>query len=411
MLPLTVPDATTTGHPHSSLARSRVAHASRRPSHTGHTEFPYPPIDAGPLFALARDALVVGDVDSGRIRLWNPAAEALLGYTSAEVVGRPMDLLMPPAVARLHHERLAHYARTGESDVLESRQPLSTPVLTRSGVEIRVEMSLAPFAVPGAERLVLLTLRDGSPEQRAAQHALDAARAESARAETAHRLDQHDALLRSNRDQVQRSIERAQRAARLLAGRVAAQDDRSARLSSLARVVEARTTAVEQALTELDDLAALQAGTLEMAAERVNLVPLLGRVVVDARARSSTHRLKLGAPQGLTTVGDKDRLVQIVEFLLGQAVRRNPRGCWIDIDLRRPLAGLARIEVRDYGRRLSDRERAQLADRPSPGRSWSLIKALIERQGGTLMFEVPAEGGLRAIVTLPTNGRRVSGPR
>ncbi|HEV7666600.1 MAG TPA: ATP-binding protein, partial [Chloroflexota bacterium] len=159
---------------------------------------------------------------------------------------------------------------------------------------------------------------------------------------------------------------------------------------------------------ELDDLAALQADTLDIALERVNLVPLIGRIVAETRARSRVHRLKLGAPQGLTTVGDKDRLSHIVEFLLRQAIRRNPRGCWIDIDLRRPLAGLARIEVRDYGRRLSARERTYLGHSPSADQSWSLVAQLVARHGGQLTFETPAEGGLRVAVTLPTSGGRVS---
>jgi PAS domain-containing protein len=35
----------------------------------------------GQLFAVAGDAVVVGDVGNGRVVLWNPAAEAMFGYS------------------------------------------------------------------------------------------------------------------------------------------------------------------------------------------------------------------------------------------------------------------------------------------------------------------------------------------
>ena len=40
------------------------------------------------------DAIVVADA-AGRIGLFNPAAEKIFGYESAEVLGQPLDLLIP----------------------------------------------------------------------------------------------------------------------------------------------------------------------------------------------------------------------------------------------------------------------------------------------------------------------------
>lgn len=49
----------------------------------------------GRLFWRIREAVVVADAVSGRIVLWNPAAEALFGYRAAEAVGRSVELLIP----------------------------------------------------------------------------------------------------------------------------------------------------------------------------------------------------------------------------------------------------------------------------------------------------------------------------
>ena len=47
-------------------------------------------LEPGWLFASIRDAVVVTDAETNRIVLWNPAAVELLGFQSADVLGRPL---------------------------------------------------------------------------------------------------------------------------------------------------------------------------------------------------------------------------------------------------------------------------------------------------------------------------------
>src|SRR4051812_43773949 len=64
------------------------------------TRTPIRPQDVGigRLFERARDAVVIGDVDSGHIVLWNPAAEQLFGYTAAEAVGQLLEVVVPESL-------------------------------------------------------------------------------------------------------------------------------------------------------------------------------------------------------------------------------------------------------------------------------------------------------------------------
>jgi signal transduction histidine kinase len=97
--------------------------------------------------------------------------------------------------------------------------------------------------------------------------------------------------------------------------------------------------------------------------------------------------------------------------LLELAITRNPRGCWIDVELRRPLAGLARIEVRDVGRPISEQLRQRLTDPSLADQGLTLSRSIVELHGGTLAVEFPAEGGVRVVVRLPTQrGRVLLGP-
>lgn len=142
--------------------------------------------------------------------------------------------------------------------------------------------------------------------------------------------------------------------------------------------------------------------------QRVNLVPLVSRVVARARSRGTPHKLNIALPQGLTATVDPERIEQVIEILLDQVFERCPSGCWIDVDLRRPLTGQARLEVRDIGRPLDELTRQRIADTADPNADIALARAIVEGHGGTLAFELPLDGGLRAIVTLPTQRGRIT---
>lgn len=60
----------------------------------------------------SKDAMVAVD-GAGLIRVFNPAAEAMFGRSCAEMVGQPLDLLMPPGQGEAHRRYVARYFRTG----------------------------------------------------------------------------------------------------------------------------------------------------------------------------------------------------------------------------------------------------------------------------------------------------------
>ncbi len=65
----------------------------------------------------APDAIVVID-DQGRIESFNRGAEKLFGYTSNDVVGKNVSILMPAPHDKLHNDYLARYLATGQKRII-----------------------------------------------------------------------------------------------------------------------------------------------------------------------------------------------------------------------------------------------------------------------------------------------------
>jgi PAS domain S-box-containing protein len=99
----------------------------------------------GRLFEHVRDAVVVANAASGRIVLWNPAAEQMFGYSLQEAVGMPVEALVPASLKAEHRAGLARYVTNGQGAIIDAGAVVEVPALCKSGAEITVELTLNPI--------------------------------------------------------------------------------------------------------------------------------------------------------------------------------------------------------------------------------------------------------------------------
>lgn len=138
------------------------------------------------------DGVVIIDRE-GRIVLVNRELERMLGYTRADLLGNPVEVLVPED---LRHVHLAH--RTGYSADPHRRamgQGLTLLARRRDGSTVSVEISLAPATVAG-DTVVIATVRDVT-EKRQAEDELASARQRVMLAEDHERIarDLHDTVI------------------------------------------------------------------------------------------------------------------------------------------------------------------------------------------------------------------------
>lgn len=109
------------------------------------------------------EALVVAD-PQGRIRLWNPAAERLFGYTADEVLGADLDLLVPERFRRAHDTGFARAVASGELRV--GGRVMRTRAQPKDGRKLYVDFSFALVKdAAGQVVAVVATGRDATEAQ------------------------------------------------------------------------------------------------------------------------------------------------------------------------------------------------------------------------------------------------------
>jgi two-component system sensor histidine kinase/response regulator len=112
---------------------------------------------------------ILGRTPDGVITSWNPGAEQLYGYTSAEVMGRQADFLVPPEHRETDAEVLAAIAAGGEARSYETER------VRKDGTLVPVSMTISPIRDGNSVRGIASIAQDIT-ERRAAELELKAAR-------------------------------------------------------------------------------------------------------------------------------------------------------------------------------------------------------------------------------------------
>ncbi len=110
------------------------------------------------LLEATPDALVISD-EGGRIVLVNAQTERLLGHTRDELIGQPVEMLVPERARSGHPGLRARYHASAA--VRSMGMGLELAALRKDGTEIPVEISLSPLRRPdGGGTYVCSSLRD-----------------------------------------------------------------------------------------------------------------------------------------------------------------------------------------------------------------------------------------------------------
>jgi PAS domain S-box-containing protein len=349
--------------------------------------------------------------------LWSPSAERLFGYTAAEALGQPIEILVPVSLKDRHRAGLARFAATGSGPLIDAGAPVELPALRKGGDAITIELSLTPIdhaVVPG--RFVLAIVRDATDRKRAEAEQLELAREQAARAEAEEALRKRDQFLSIAAHELRNPVMVLTGAADLLRR---APDHASVARERQERLLQQIAKAADRlaALTDdLLDISRIQLGQLPLRAERLDLTVFVRDLATRYQEQfDEQHRLAIAVPDTpCFVVVDPGRLEQVLVNLLDNANKYSPEGGPIEIAVRSEGTSVL-IQVRDEGIGLPPGAQETIfapfarADNTSgiPGMGLGLFicRNVVERHGGQIWAESPGEGrGARVSVRLPYGG-------
>jgi PAS domain S-box-containing protein len=185
-------------------------------------------------------------------------------------------------------------------------------------------------------------------------------------------------------------------------------------LRELLQVVARNNHRLRTLVEQLLDLAALESGQADLHVAAVDLAAVVAAAVAAGAAAAEAQGITMGAdlPGPLGIPGDPDRLRQVVDSLISNAVKYSPPGSEVTVALAAD-DDVATLTVADAGigvpdddqphlfRRLFRGSNARHSGVPGTGLGLALSRAVVERHRGTITLSARRPAGTVVTVRLP----------
>jgi PAS domain S-box-containing protein len=180
-----------------------------------------------------------------------------------------------------------------------------------------------------------------------------------------------------------------------------------------AEVIDRNAGRLQRLITDLLFVAQLEAGRLSFDVARVDLDTVVRQAVDSARSHAGDMAIELDADiAAAATRGDFDRLGQVIDNLISNAIKFTPHGGRVTVELDVDDAhavvsvhdsgiGIPEPELGDLFAKFVRASTAREREIPGVGIGLSICKAIVEGHGGTIHIESALGSGTTVTVRLP----------
>ncbi len=370
---------------------------------------------AGEIASLvdATEDAVFGTTPDGIITSWNHGAELIYGWTASEILGKPLEMMVPPDTRGAVAQSLRQLA-LGRTAIRHQASGLH-----RDGHELDVELTVCPVFAAGRLVAVSTVARDISEAVKA--------KAERERllgelAEQNERLRELDRL----KDEFVASVSHELRTPltsirgylELIRDDQVLDEEHEDMLGIVDRNAERLLGLVNDLLFAAQVAAGEQ---VSLALQDLDLADIVTEAAAAAapRAENGGVLLAVDAPPS-PMQGDAMRIGQVADNLISNAIKFTPPGGTVRV-LLSPGDDDVALTISDSGIGIADDEQSDLFSRfyrtkaatkgaiQGTGLGLAIAKSIVEAHGGTITFESTAGVGTTFVVTLPRTPFGVAG--
>ena len=362
------------------------------------------------LLEAAPDAIIEVDRE-GRIVLLNAATEAIFGYRREELLGQPVESLIPLGARGRHGaHRAAYWANPvtrpmGFGMILLARR--------NDGTEFPVEISLSPVKIDDGFRVTAI-IRDVTAKQKAEE----AIRAANQQLELQNReLDRANQLksefLASMSHELRTPLHTIIGFTELLEEEL--EGPLNEKQKRFLNHVHTDSQHLLELINDILDLSKVEAGQMELHPESFDA----GGVVADAlngvRPMANTRGVALENRVASETIvkADRVRFREILNNLLSNAVKFTPAGGNVWVESLAGSGAMAVFCVADTGVGIAPEDHGAVFDkfrqvgsttrgvREGTGLGLAIVKSFVEMHGGMISLESAPGEGSRFSFTVP----------
>jgi len=354
------------------------------------------------ILEISVDAVISMD-EEHRIVLFNQGAESIFGYSTEEIIGEPLEVLLPE---RFRERHVRHVSDFSGGTVSSRRMDERREVFGRrkDGTEFPAEASISKLEV-GGRRIFSVVLRDitGRKEHEAAlaMHARELARSNRELAAFAaiasHDLQEPLRKIRTFGDRL----------------RSEAAEDLSGRSKEYLLRMQSAATRMSDLIADLLAYARVTSRSDPFA--RIDLTQIAREEAegLDVRLQETGGSIRVEALPMIDA--DRAQMRQLFHNLLGNALKFHREGVPPEVVITGSLSeedgGVAEIQVQDNGIGFEEKHRDRIFelfgrlhgrdDYEGTGMGLAICKKIVERHGGTISPRSIPGVGTTMIVRIP----------